>query len=30
VLLADASAEVARHVSRDLDRAQRPHLKAAE
>jgi biopolymer transport protein ExbB len=30
VLLADASAEVARHVSRDLDRALRPHLKAAE
>jgi biopolymer transport protein ExbB len=30
VLLADASAEVARHVSRDLDRARRPHLQAAE
>jgi biopolymer transport protein ExbB len=30
VLLADAAAEVSRHVSRDLDRARRPHLKAAE
>lgn len=30
VLLADASSEVARHVSRDLDRARRPHLQAAE
>jgi biopolymer transport protein ExbB len=30
VLLADAAAEVARHVSRDLDRARRPHLRAAE
>lgn len=30
VLLADAAAEVARHLSRDLDRAQRPNLKAAE
>jgi biopolymer transport protein ExbB len=30
VLLADASAEVARHVSRDLDRANRPLLRAAE
>jgi biopolymer transport protein ExbB len=29
-LLADAAAEVARHVSRDLDRARRPHLRAAE
>jgi biopolymer transport protein ExbB len=30
ILLADASAEVGRHVSRDLDRAVRPHLRAAE
>jgi biopolymer transport protein ExbB len=30
VLLADASAEVARHVSRDLDRTNRPLLRAAE
>lgn len=28
-LLADASAEILRHVSRDLDRAQRPTLRAA-
>jgi biopolymer transport protein ExbB len=30
VVLADAAAEVSRHVSRDLDRAGRPHLRAAE
>jgi biopolymer transport protein ExbB len=30
VLLADAAAEVGRHLSRDLDRAERPHLQAAE
>jgi biopolymer transport protein ExbB len=30
VLLGDASAEIARHVSRDLDRMRRPHLQAAE
>ncbi|NNM74366.1 tonB-system energizer ExbB [Enterovirga aerilata] len=28
-LLSDASAEVMRHLSRDLDRARRPHLRAA-
>lgn len=30
MLLGDASAEVLRHVSRDLDRARRPVLRAAE
>jgi biopolymer transport protein ExbB len=29
-MLSDASAEVMRHLSRDLDRARRPHLRAAE
>jgi biopolymer transport protein ExbB len=29
-VLADAAAEVMRHVSRDLDRARAPHLRAAE
>ena len=30
VLLADAAAQIMRHLSRDLDRGRRPHLQAAE